>query len=78
MSKEGADFLGTLFESLHEAEDSIFELRLVGGTSDDPQVSRRESQADFLRFFSRVLESVGWRDVKVTGVHLRVVLWNHP
>ena len=33
VSKEGADFLGTLFESLHEAGDSIFELGLVGGDS---------------------------------------------
>ena len=32
MSKEEADFLGTLFESLNEAGNSIFELGLVGGT----------------------------------------------
>ena len=31
--KEGAYFLGTLFESLLEAGDSIFELGLVGGDS---------------------------------------------
>ena len=31
VSKERADFLGTLFESLHESRNSIFEIGLVGG-----------------------------------------------
>jgi len=43
----------------------------------DRQVSCRGSQADFLRVFSRVLGSMGLREVKVTGFQLRVVLRNH-
>ena len=33
MSKEGADFLGTLFEKIHEQRDSLFKLGLVGKDS---------------------------------------------
>jgi len=38
----------------------------------DRQVSCWGSQADFLRVFSRVLGSMGLREVKVTGFYLRV------
>ena len=41
------------------------------------QVSSPGSHADFLKVCPRVLGSMGLREVKVSGVQLRVVLRNH-